>query len=247
MRFSAFFMYNQSIVHLVAKYFMSLILSLETTTNVCSVAIHEDNKLIALKENHASQSHSRLLAVYIKNILSESQYKVEDLDAVAVSKGPGSYTGVRIGVSTAKGLCYALAIPLIAINTLEAMAYQEQKFLEFNCLLCPMIDARRMEVYTLLKDTSDKTIMQTTASIIDENSFASYLDLNRIIFFGNGSDKCKSVIKHPNALFLDSVFPSASSIGHLAFKSYQQEIFEDLAYFEPYYLKDFQAGKPKQL
>jgi len=224
---------------------MSLIISIETSTNVCSVALHKENTLIAIKENHSSQSHSRLLAVFIQDILKEAEIAPEELDAVAVSKGPGSYTGLRIGVATAKGICYALSIPLIAINTLEAMAKQVCKFIPQHSILCPMIDARRMEVYCLLQDSNQKAIMETMAKIIDESSFKSYLDNGKVIFFGNGAAKCKKVIMHPNAVFFEDIYTSAFTIGEIALAKLNARIFEDVAYFEPYYLKDFRIAKPK--
>lgn len=225
---------------------MSLILSLETTTNICSVALHQDGKLIASKENHSSQSHSRLLAVFIRDILKESDFNVNDLNAVAVSQGPGSYTGVRIGVSTAKGLCYSLAIPLIAVNTLLAMAHGVVNYLKKeNHILCPMIDARRMEVYTLLIDTNANILMETKPLVIDENSFDEFLKENKVVFFGNGALKCKSVIKHTNAIFIEPIATSAIQVGMIAADYFKQDKFEDLAYFEPNYLKEYRAGKPK--
>jgi tRNA threonylcarbamoyladenosine biosynthesis protein TsaB len=224
---------------------MSFILSIETSTNVCSVALHQQGKLIAIKEHHSSQSHSRLLAVFIQNILKEAEIPTEQIDAVAVSMGPGSYTGLRIGVASAKGLCYALSKPLIAINTLKAMAKQVQGIInESSALLCPMIDARRMEVYCLLQDSNQQDIMNTTAKIIDELSFKNYLDKSKVIFFGNGAAKCKSVIKHPNAIFLGNIHTTAITIGDLAIAKLNAQNFEDVAYFEPFYLKDFRVIKP---
>jgi len=225
---------------------MSLILSLETTTNVCSVAIHQEGKLVASKENHASQSHSRLLAVFIKDILVELDLQASQLDAIAVSQGPGSYTGIRIGVSTAKGLCYALSKPLISVNTLLAMAYGVNKYAyEENVVLCPMIDARRMEVYTLAMDTKAKILMEATPLIIDEKSFSNLLTNNKVVFFGNGAPKCKNIITHTNAYFVNSVEASAVQVGLIAYDYFIQKKFEDLAYFEPAYLKEYRIGKPK--
>lgn len=225
---------------------MALILSLETTTNVCSVALHQEGKLIASKENYASQSHSRLLAVFIKDILAELDLRANQLEAIAVSQGPGSYTGIRIGVSTAKGLCYALSVPLISVNTLLAMAYGVNKYtFEENVVLCPMIDARRMEVYTLAMDIHANILIEAMPLIIDQESFSNLLINNKVVFFGNGAPKCRNIITHPNACFIDSVEASAVQIGRIANDYFNQGKFEDLAYFEPCYLKEYRIGKPK--
>jgi tRNA threonylcarbamoyladenosine biosynthesis protein TsaB len=170
---------------------------------------------------------------------------MNDIDAVAISKGPGSFTGLRIGTSTAKGICYALDAELIAINSLEAMANGMAKYQFEDALLCPMIDARRMEVYCLITKNNLSIVEKTQAKIIDESSFSNLLSDNRIIFFGNGAIKCKPVLDHSeNAIFIDDIVPSAEHIGILAWKAYQQKLFENLAYFEPFYLKDFIAKKP---
>jgi tRNA threonylcarbamoyladenosine biosynthesis protein TsaB len=226
---------------------MALILSLETATSVCSAALHDNGKLIASSEHNIPQSTASVLAVLIDDIIKQASIQPSQLNAVAVSAGPGSYTGLRIGVATAKGFCYALNIPLIAINTLELLTYQvaSQDSLSNNVLLCPMLDARRMEVYTLLAGTDLKVIESTEAKVIDELSYQSWLEKNKILFFGNGSDKCKEMIRHENAVFIPGVIPSAAKLGKMAFEKFNSNQFEDLAAYEPYYLKDFMVKKPK--
>jgi tRNA threonylcarbamoyladenosine biosynthesis protein TsaB len=225
---------------------MSLILSIETSTKVCSVALHENGELVALSELYKEKSHSGLLSVLIKQVLEQTSHSMQDLSAVAVSMGPGSYTGLRIGVSTAKGICYGLNIPLISVNTLLAMAYGVMSYNIKESLVCPMIDARRMEVYCLVANPELNLVQNTQAKIIDENSFDDLLKENQLIFLGDGSEKCKAVLgANSNALFIDNVTPSATNIGALATKYYSQEKFEDVAYFEPFYLKDFRVIQPK--
>jgi tRNA threonylcarbamoyladenosine biosynthesis protein TsaB len=221
-----------------------VILSLETSTDVCSVAIHNQGRLIADKHSQEAYSHAEKLAPMIDGILRSAGVKRRDLTAIAVAAGPGSYTGLRIGTSTAKGLCFALDLPLITISTLESMLVGQS--LEFdNHLLCPMIDARRMEVYCLLAEYSGKILEPTAAKIIDSSSFADRLKQNKIVFFGNGANKCQAVISHENAIFIDDIFPSAINIGRLAYERYKSGAFADLAYFEPEYLKPFRAIKAK--
>lgn len=217
-----------------------MILSIETSTTVCSAALHDRGKLVAFEITHVPNSTASQLAVMIDKLLKQPSVKLE---AVAVSSGPGSYTGLRIGVATAKGICYALSLPLIAVNSLELMARQ----VNADGLMCPMIDARRMEVYTMLLDRSYNTVSSIEAKVIDEFSFADQLKDNKIFFFGNGSDKCKSVITHPNAVFVDNIFPSAEFMGPLAYTAFKKNSFQDIAEFEPAYLKDFIAKKPKSL
>ncbi|MCH8318885.1 MAG: tRNA (adenosine(37)-N6)-threonylcarbamoyltransferase complex dimerization subunit type 1 TsaB [Bacteroidetes bacterium] len=228
---------------------MSLILSIETSTKVCSVALHKQGTLVAHDEIIAEKSHAEILTILTKNIISGSGFNFNQIDAIAISKGPGSYTGLRIGTSTAKGLCYALEKPLIAINTLQAMAYEiinlhpEYSGSIFNLqssILCPMLDARRMEVYYAMFNASNEFIKDTSAEIMDEFSFKDVLPASKVIFFGEGMDKCKPILsKHENAIFLDDIFPSAKNIGYLATSRYKENDFEDVAYFEPFYLKDF--------
>ncbi len=226
---------------------MALILSLETATSVCSAALHADGKLVASSEYHVPQSTASKLSVLIDQLFKLADTSPSQLNAVAVSAGPGSYTGLRIGVATAKGFCFALNIPLIAVNTLELMTHQvaSQHSFSGNELLCPMLDARRMEVYTLLADADLKVIESTEAKVIDELSYQSWLQKNKILFFGNGSDKCKETIRHGNAVFIPGVVPSAAKLGEMAFQKFNSNQFEDLATYEPYYLKDFMIKKPK--
>jgi len=225
-----------------------LILSIETTTKACSVALHNKGVLLAESTLYVDRSHSEKLAILIKNLLSCAEVTTKELTAVAIAGGPGSYTGLRIGTSTAKGLCYALSLPLIAINTLEAMAVEVVKYVSEKVLLCSMLDARRMEVYSLLMDGSMNTIKPTEAKLIDENSFSEELKKQKILFFGNGSSKCKPLLgNNKNAIFLDIQAISAVHVGELAWAKFQEEIFENLAYYEPKYLKEFIAIKPKNL
>ncbi len=229
---------------------MALILSIETATKVCSVALSKDADILSIRETSEQNSHSEKITIFIDKVLKERGKKTEDLDAIAISKGPGSYTGLRIGVSTAKGLCFALDKPLISIPTLQAMAFgmaKKNEIKEFDqyVLFCPMIDARRMEVYSALYDINNDPVRDVMAEIIDEKSFDNYLKNHKIIFFGDGAAKCKDVLlKQHNAVFFDDVFPSAVNMAELAEQKFINNEFEDLAYFEPFYLKDFIAGKP---
>ncbi len=225
---------------------MSIILSIETATNVCSVSIQRDNELLGLKELFTDKSHSGLLPVLIRDLLYQCGYSVNDLSAVAVSKGPGSYTGLRIGTSAAKGLCYALKIPLISVNTLKAMANGMIKYNIHEYLMCPMLDARRMEVYCLLTDNESRVYEDTQALIMDSDTFTNLISDRNVLIFGPGSEKLKQIEQIPaKAVFIDQIRPSAVQIGHLAYQKFQQGLFEDLAYFEPFYLKEFITRKPK--
>ncbi|MFC2101214.1 tRNA (adenosine(37)-N6)-threonylcarbamoyltransferase complex dimerization subunit type 1 TsaB [Bacteroidota bacterium] len=229
---------------------MPFILSLETATSVCSVALAENDNLLSIRETHIKNSHSELITVFIDEVLKDSEIDVKSLDAVAVSKGPGSYTGLRIGVSTAKGLCYALDIPLLAINTLKSMAWGAAVALteypdKDQILLIPMIDARRMEVYSAIYDMQNNEIRETKAEIINDSSFDNYLGKYEIILFGNGASKCKELFNSKSNLnILDEFHPSSKYMIHSANNSFKLKQFEDVAYFEPFYLKDFIAGKP---
>jgi tRNA threonylcarbamoyladenosine biosynthesis protein TsaB len=227
---------------------MALILSIDTSTMVSSVALHQDDKLLVLSELMMGKSHSGMLTTLIDNMVKYAGFTLADLDAIAIAKGPGSYTGLRIGASTAKGLCFALDKPLIAINTLEAMATQVSNFFSENQLLCPMIDARRMEVYSLISDTNSLIIRETMAEIIDENSFAEILAEKSIVFFGDGAAKCKTKLNHENAIFPNiSIEPSAKTVGILASKAYMNQAFENIVTFEPFYLKDFVGTQPRKV
>lgn len=221
---------------------MALILLIETATKSCSVSLSSENKIIACKEEVNKQySHAEKLTVFITELFKTQDFSIKDLDAIAVSKGPGSYTGLRIGVSTAKGLCYALDIPLISVSTLKAMAFRmAQK--EESDLYCPMIDARRMEVYNAFYSRRNKEIRGIQADIIQSYSYQKELD-KKVLFFGDGAQKCKQIIQHPNAKFLDDISPSSKDMLEIANKKFSEEDFENVAYFEPFYLKDFVTGK----
>lgn len=218
------------------------ILNIETSTKACSVAIHNNGKLLNCKEIVTEEfSHSEKLLLFISDVMNESRISFSQLNAVAVSMGPGSYTGLRIGVSTAKGLCYALDIPLISVSTLQAMAYGMLNVSKAD-LFCPMIDARRMEVYSAFFDSDNIMVREIQADVVDGSSYDVELK-KKVIFFGDGSDKLKGIIKHKNAIFQSDFYPSAEFIGVLSYNRFVESNFEDVAYFEPYYLKDFVAGK----
>ncbi len=219
------------------------ILNLETATTNCSVSLSKDGETIVLKEdNDKSYSHAERLHVYIDVVLNEANISSSDLDAIAVSKGPGSYTGLRIGVSAAKGLCFALDTPLISIPTLDALAHQVKID---EGIIVSMLDARRMEVYSAIYDSDYNQIRNTEAQILDEMSFSDYLEHQKVYFIGNGVEKTKTLINHPNAVFIEDKLPSANEMSLLAYTKYKTSDTEDVAYFEPYYLKDFVALKPK--
>ncbi len=216
---------------------MTYILCIETTTTNCSVSISKDGNVVALKEfNSINYSHSEKLHIFIKEVLPTAKISLKDLSAVAVSKGPGSYTGLRIGVSAAKGLCFAQDLPLISIDTLQSLAHQLSNQSDY---IIPMIDARRMEVYTAVYDNQHNQLEETRAKILDENSFLNYLEKGKVIFIGNANEKFKAICNHSNALFLDEKLPSAKEMCELANEKYKKSDFENVAYFEPYYLKDF--------
>lgn len=222
---------------------MAYIINIETATHICSVALSENGKTVALKESHEDKTHAELLSVFIDEILKENNLTPQDLSAIAFSKGPGSYTGLRIGLSVAKGLCYGLNIPLISIPTLTAMAIGAKLSKTNTDYLCPMIDARRMEVYTSIFDKNNNIIEDVHAKIIDTESFGEILKENSIAFFGTGSEKCKEMIQSENALFIDHAFISAKFMSELSYQKFIEEDVEDVAYFEPFYLKEFQAIK----
>lgn len=224
---------------------MATILNIETSTEVCSIVISKDGNLLFKKETLEGLNHSKLLTVFIEEVLAENNFKLNQLDAVAVSKGPGSYTGLRIGVSVTKGLCYGLDIPLIAVNSLEIMGMYAASNSDRDMLFCPMIDARRMEVYTALYNSKGEEIKHVAAEIIEEDFLLEYLTESKILFYGNGAEKCKSKITHANALFNGPNKTSAQFMQNLTELRYNEKQFEDVAYFEPFYLKDFVATIPK--
>lgn len=234
---------------------MSYILHIETATKVCSVALSGHGKLLSLQEsNTEAYSHSGMLTVFIRNVVREAGIAMHDLSAVAVSMGPGSYTGLRIGVSAAKGICYALDIPLIGVGTMDAMVSHCRDVLTMQnvisptaleAIYCPMIDARRMEVYFCLYDHTLRHMQEVQAAVIDENSFSDILDSHKLLLFGDGAEKCKSVLTRVNAVLLQDIYPSAKGMVPIAEKKFLQKDFEDVAYFEPLYLKNFVAGMPK--
>ena len=219
------------------------ILNIETATTNCSVSLSKDGETIILKEdNDKSYSHAERLHVYIDSVLIDASLSPESLSAIAVSKGPGSYTGLRIGVSSAKGLCFAMDKPLISVSTLEALAWRVKVS---EGIIVPMLDARRMEVYSAVFNSNHEQIRETQAQILDETSFTEYLEKGLVYFIGNGVDKTKTLIEHPNARFIEGKLPSANEMSPLAYHKYRISDTEDVAYFEPYYLKDFVALKPK--
>ncbi|MEM9142426.1 MAG: tRNA (adenosine(37)-N6)-threonylcarbamoyltransferase complex dimerization subunit type 1 TsaB [Bacteroidota bacterium] len=227
---------------------MAIILNLETATTNCSVCVASEGKAIGIKEqNTPKYSHAEQLHVFIAKAIEESGLTLADLDAVAISKGPGSYTGLRIGVSAAKGLCFALDIPLISLPTLASMAHQVMAQ-SFDFIIS-VLDARRMEVYSAVFDKKLQQIRDTRAEIITETSFAEYLDTGKVLILGPGAEKCQTVLEHTNANFEASVVPSAVQMAALSQQKYENANLEDTAYFEPYYLKDFIAhtlkSKPK--
>lgn len=228
---------------------MSCILHIETSTQVCSVALSEDGQCIFSKTDFEGPSHAVTLGVYVDEALSFADSHAIPLDAVAVSCGPGSYTGLRIGVSMAKGICYGRNLPLIGIPTLEVMCVPLllDEELPEDALLCPMIDARRMEVYAALYDRALHPVREIEAVIIDESSYEDYLNRGPVYFFGNGAAKCKEKILHPNARFVEDIHPLAKWMFPLAEKAFARGDFKDVAYFEPFYLKEFVASKPKKL
>lgn len=217
---------------------MATVLCLETATTNCSVALSVNGGVIAFREDPDNNySHAERLHVFIEEVLAEAKITKRDLDAIAVSKGPGSYTGLRIGVSAAKGLCYALDIPLIALPTLEVLAAKVKE----KQTVIPLLDARRMEVYSAVY-YEGKEIRNTQAEIVTETSFLDYLSKDKTVFIGSGVAKFKTVCQHTNAQFILGELPSAKQMAQLAVQKFKQKQFEDVAYFEPYYLKDFKKG-----
>jgi tRNA threonylcarbamoyladenosine biosynthesis protein TsaB len=231
---------------------MIRILCLETSTEVCSVAIVEDGKVTGFREDILGQNHSKLLTLFISQLLESNQLTASDFDAVGVSEGPGSYTGLRIGVSVAKGFCYAAGIPLIAINSLEAMVWNvienPKKFqleIKPTDLFIPMIDARRMEVFTAIYNSTLKPVRKVNALVVEPTSFQEFAENSRLFLFGNGSAKCRDTLTDPAIHYIDEVIASSTNMATIANKKFQNNEFVDVAYFEPFYLKDFIATVPK--
>lgn len=228
---------------------MSCILSIETSTGVCSVAMSENGQCIFKQEDHSGPNHAVSLGAFVDEALSFTDNHAIPLGAVAVSCGPGSYTGLRIGVSMAKGICYGRNVPLLAVPTLEVMSVPVllNHEIEDDALLCPMIDARRMEVYSAIYDRALNERRETRADIVDSGTYREYLDHHPVYFFGNGAAKCMETINHPNARLIDGIDPLAKYMFPIAERKWVSEEFEDVAYFVPYYLKDFVAKTPKKL
>ena len=229
---------------------MSCILNIETSTDVCSVAVSDNGQVVFNKEDHSGPNHAVKLGVYVDEALSFIDAHGIPLEAVAVSCGPGSYTGLRIGVSMAKGICYGRDVKLISIPTLELMAVPVllgEHPAEEDALIVPMLDARRMEVYAKVMDRALKEVRPIQADIVDADTYKEYLDRGTVYFFGNGAEKCMEVINHPNARLVKGIEPLAKNMAPLAEKRFVEGKFEDVAYFVPFYLKDFVAKMPKKL
>lgn len=238
---------------------MATIIHIETSTDICSAALSQDGECLFHEETpnalpsspaKSGPNHARVLAPMVERMVSMADSHAIPIDAVAVSGGPGSYTGLRIGASTAKGLCYGRNLRLISVPTLQLLCtpvllYRDD--VPDNALLCPMIDARRMEVYAAVYDRSLREVRAVGADIVSADTYLPYLEQGPVCFFGNGADKCRSVITHPNAIFFPSVVPLAKDMVALAEKAFLRGQFEDTAYYEPFYLKDFVAGKPRKL
>lgn len=229
---------------------MSCILHIETSTSVCSVAVSQDGLCVFSKEDHSGPNHAERLGTFVDEALSFVDGQPVALDAVAVSCGPGSYTGLRIGVSMAKGICYGRGLKLLAVPTLELLCVPvllEHDEIEDNALLCPMIDARRMEVYAGIYDRALNPVREVGADVVDASTYREYLDARPVYFFGNGAAKCMEAIAHPNARLIDGIEPLARWMFPLAEKRMANGVVEDVAYFVPFYLKDFVAKTPRKL
>ncbi|MBI2721775.1 MAG: tRNA (adenosine(37)-N6)-threonylcarbamoyltransferase complex dimerization subunit type 1 TsaB [Bacteroidetes bacterium] len=219
---------------------MALILNIETATTVCSVSVSDKNQIITFEEVNGGYTHAENLHVFIKEVMQQAGLTLDQLNAVSVSKGPGSYTGLRIGASAAKGLAYALNIPLISIDTLQVMTQRVISETNSDILFCPMIDARRMEVYCACYNFELRAMLPVQALIVDSQSIAQFKMDKEILFFGDGMLKCKSLLETvPKAVFKESVMPSSEYMATLAYKKFTEKSFEDVAYFEPFYLKEF--------
>lgn len=226
---------------------MAKILNIETSTTVCSVAIGVDGVQQSIREINDGYSHAEQLEQLIEQVLDDVELSVKHLDAIAVSKGPGSYTGLRIGVSLAKGLCYGLKIPLISVPTLEAMA-NHTHVADFKGLRIPMLDARRMEVYTCVFDADNGLVENTQALVLEADTLKELLTNNHTVIFGPGMEKSKSLFsKYETVSFIEEIWPSSGFMVQISENKFKENNFEDTAYFEPYYLKDFVAGKPKKM
>ena len=224
---------------------MALILCIETGTDICSVGLSRDGELISLRESDEGRDHAKRVGVFVDELLRENDVAPDELNAIAVGMGPGSYTGLRIGVSFAKGMCYGLQIPLVAVGSLDALAQvaiedNEAGLLDVDnwdvAVLCPMVDARRMEVYTRLFDAKGEALSEVSAEIVTEESFAEWRKDRQLVIFGNGAAKCREVL--PDATYVN-ITPSARGLARLAEQRLQEGKTEDIAYFEPFYLKDF--------
>jgi len=229
---------------------MSTILHIETSTDVCSVAVSKDGACLFERDDHEGHNHAVKAGVFVDEALSYCDSQLMDLDAVAVSSGPGSYTGLRVGVSMAKGVCYGRSLPLISVPTLQLLCVPvllREKVKEENALLCPMIDARRMEVYAQIFDRGLHEVRAIQADIVDGETYRQWLDERPVYFFGNGAAKCMEAINHPNAHLIEDVEPLARWMFPLAERKCFAQQFEDVAYFVPFYLKDFVAKQPKKL
>jgi tRNA threonylcarbamoyladenosine biosynthesis protein TsaB len=229
-----------------------MIICLETATNLCSVALCDSAGVISLRESNDSKSHAALLTVFIDELLKENGIKAGDLEAIAVSKGPGSYTGLRIGVSVAKGLAYGASVPMIAVETTLSMYWGIRESMYFSndsgadTLYCPMLDARRMEVYYAIYDSAGKIVNDISAEVINSESFSNIPESQKIVFFGDGAMKCREVIHRQNTLFVPDFSISAAYMHKPVIQAFNERRFEDVAYFEPFYLKDFITSKPRK-
>ncbi len=225
---------------------MPTIIHIETATEFCSCALSVADEIVVSKISDYKMAHSKTLGVFVEEIMQVVRENNMQVDAISVSSGPGSYTGLRIGVSQAKGLSYGLNIPLISIPTPLIMAYSVKDMVDAETLLCPMIDARRMEVYATLYDTSLEILKDTEAQILDESSYSEILSERKVCFFGNGAQKFTDIIDNENALYIDNINPQATSMVQLALEKFNKKEFVDTAYFEPFYLKEFNATTPKK-
>jgi tRNA threonylcarbamoyladenosine biosynthesis protein TsaB len=233
----------------VQKTFVMAIINIETATAVCSVALSEKGRTVFEKTSFDGSTHASALGVFVEEVVSESERRGLTIDAVSVSSGPGSYTGLRIGISMAKGLCFGWNVPLLNIPTLNIMASEAVKQIPDGDLpeplLCAMIDARRMEVYAAIYDKSLRKIRDTEAEIVTEETYAAFLKEQKVYFFGSGASKCKDAIQSSNALFIEDIHPLASGMAVLSERAFENKHFENVAYFEPFYLKDFVATVAK--